>query len=117
MSLDADDVFMSTYLHPAYIFVTDRVHSRWETTILKSVRIIRFSPLNNAKGRPLSDGEDEEEDNAVYPLTNANKREYQRWVTTGRRLAQFGEREEEEEEEWAVDAEWTTDDDEQSAGE
>ncbi|UZJ57043.1 hypothetical protein CBS101457_006363 [Exobasidium rhododendri] len=106
MSLDANDVFVSTYLHPAYIFVTDRVHSRWETTILKSVRIIHFAPTRSVLESSYADGE-EREDNAMYPLTNANKREHQRWVTTGRRLAQAAENEEEEE--WGVEDDWTDD--------
>jgi len=99
MSLDAEDVFMSTYLHPAYIFVTDRVHSRWETTILKSVRIIHFTPQIGEEEK----NQEDYEDNAMYPLTNANKREHRRWVTTGRRLAQAAE---DEEEDWE-EGEWT----------
>lgn len=97
-----DDAFMSTYLHPAYIFVSGQGHSRWETSVLKSVRIIRFSP--NLGGR---ENVEEEEDN-THPLTNANKNLHRRWLLTSRRLAQDAEEEEEEEEE-----EWTDEEEQQ----
>jgi membrane carboxypeptidase/penicillin-binding protein PbpC len=116
MSLDADDAFVSTYLHPAYIYITDRVYSRWETTILKSVRIVHFTPpsLLQCGSKGTGNDEEEAEDNAAYPLTNANKREHRRWFITGRRLEQAAEREEEQEgggwgEDGEGEDEWTDD--------
>ncbi|PWN31441.1 uncharacterized protein FA14DRAFT_192928 [Meira miltonrushii] len=41
-----DDCLVSTYLHPAYILLEGEVagQARWETSVLKSVRIVRFAP-------------------------------------------------------------------------
>lgn len=40
-----DDCLISTYLHPAYILLEEGTdEERWETSILKSVRIVRFAP-------------------------------------------------------------------------
>lgn len=86
-----DDAFMSTFLHPAYILVSGQGHSRWETSILKSVRIIHFSP------NLISKNEHEEKEDNIHPLTNENKNLHRRWLLTSRRLAQDAE---EEEEEW-----------------
>jgi membrane carboxypeptidase/penicillin-binding protein PbpC len=90
-----DDVFMSTYLHPAYVLLQGQDSiSRYETTVLKSIRILRFTPQESAD---KSDRQEEEEDNAAAPLTNANKNLHRRWLMAGRRLAEAAE---EEEEEW-----------------
>lgn len=81
-----DDVFMSTYLHPSYILVSTQGHTRWETTILKSVRLIHFSSAL-LEGNDAMQSDEEEEDN-IHPLTNANKALHRRWDMTGRRLAE-----------------------------
>lgn len=86
-----DDVFLSTYLHPAYVLLRADGHQRWETTILKSVRLLHFSPRQGV------DAMEEDEDNTA-PLTNANKDLHRRWLLTGRRLA--AQAAEDEGEEW-----------------
>lgn len=103
-----DDCLLTTYLHPAYIHVGEDVGTaRWETSVLKSVRLIRFAPKALEAIQARSSGTDESgSGNERVPLgPSLGQRDlamHQQWYVTSQLMAGHGINLDEDQELWAA---------------